>query len=661
MLSYPEKLFLIGAKNVCIYDGADKSSQNKLTFDLSKLPLDSDLSIIPKGCLKDIVNRLEKRFFLITRGTKVSILPKAKIGEIEWTGKATDFLLKNVIDILRESRLRRNHYIISKIKEIIDDKGGNNQTNISVSKETLSIIENLSKLWEYIENSDVYNRKRRFEDLLKFMSIYLNFEIKDDSYEYRYGFNIFKISFKNLPIQFPKEVFIFYSDAEYISRTKDELDLVFQLLSDFSKTSENKIINLIGKYNENYMKQVSTATSKAILMHEIILKNIFLAKSIQKGLATFLTDNITLTKANPYHFDGPVMDDTMFFGREAETEEILANDNRNFAIYGSRRVGKTSLLMKLSRIFRDRGNCKIYYIPCSDMNSTTDLIERMVLNVNPKRKGTTGFDNFYQFIMTTHSHAKQRFVFILDEIDRIIVHSKNYGDDFFATLRDLSQVGVMQVIFSGFRTLYQEWRNDQSAFYNFATPIHLSSLDDTSSRNLMTIPMYRIGIDYSDQAIIDSTLEETGRYPCLIQFYCSRLLSLLDRKTKSKNIITFDEFELLHEEQSFRDKIFQTFDSEANLKPLEKIIVLTMVQDNINKFGHPAVIESLKKSAKNHGIQLNLDIDLILEALLYLETSNILIGAGKEYLFKIPVFPKVLSKYRNVSALIGDYWEKYFG
>jgi AAA+ ATPase superfamily predicted ATPase len=63
-------------------------------------------------------------------------------------------------------------------------------------------------------------------------------------------------------------------------------------------------------------------------------------------------------QANPYDFDKPVEDPAMFFGRTAEIKEIInglsSPTGVSFALYGGRRMGKTSLLRQIERRLLER-------------------------------------------------------------------------------------------------------------------------------------------------------------------------------------------------------------------------------------------------------------------------------------------------------------------
>ena len=73
------------------------------------------------------------------------------------------------------------------------------------------------------------------------------------------------------------------------------------------------------------------------------------------------------TVHNPYDFANPVSDETLFFGRAAELEEIqyyidLANSAEkpiNLALLGPRAAGKTSLLNMTEKLGEKRNFCTV--------------------------------------------------------------------------------------------------------------------------------------------------------------------------------------------------------------------------------------------------------------------------------------------------------------
>ena len=84
-----------------------------------------------------------------------------------------------------------------------------------------------------------------------------------------------------------------------------------------------------------------------------------------------------------------------------------------------------------------------------------------------------------------------------------------------------------------------------------------------------------------------------------------------------------------------------------------------MVLKRLSETDPHTIYELVSESAKKNNLKDTINIDQIVFGLKTLNISNFLYLKKDKYRFQIPVFPKVILRQRNISALISDYWRLY--
>ena len=143
-------------------------------------------------------------------------------------------------------------------------------------------------------------------------------------------------------------------------------------------TTNWRIVLVIAPADKEFIKTTlrneSLCFSTAVLDYQD-LKNILLANSPHEELLSLLVEQVNLVALSPFQIAGPVRE--MFYGRENETltiiNSILQANKKCHAIIGPRRIGKTSLLMRIKDEIDKRKNFKTVYLDCSRYG--TDIIE----------------------------------------------------------------------------------------------------------------------------------------------------------------------------------------------------------------------------------------------------------------------------------------------
>ncbi len=217
--------------------------------------------------------------------------------------------------------------------------------------------------------------------------------------------------------------------------------------------------------------------------------------------AMFLEQCMDVAKC-PFQYLGPVKPD-MFVGRADLIKEILGWNQKAYAIPGGRRIGKSSLLLKLKaeaeKIVTEDGKNKyeILYIDCSNFFSFQNLIGDIIRRLSPK--------SYFDFIKKHHSYFDfnkilerysgmnpKTLLLLLDEMDPLIKNSKKHDEDslsFYNTIRNHANENQLRLVISGFTQVYEMVQNSAHPFYNLCISKYLGFLEVRDIRRLIVRPL----------------------------------------------------------------------------------------------------------------------------------------------------------------------------
>ncbi len=366
-------------------------------------------------------------------------------------------------------------------------------------------------------------------------------------------------------------------------------------------------------------------------------------------LLDIISAQVPISFLSPYETRSPVTG-SRFFGREQEVSRILANPDTNHVILGIRRIGKTSLLREIERILKDRdSNTQVFYIECSDLLSSDDYIREVVRKLNPRELPRLEMQKyiffFPNFLERMSKLLKSKIVFLLDEIDNLVIMQR--GDwDLFRMLRASSNKGACQYIIAGFREAMREQYLLDSPFYNFAQEIRLSEFSRQQARDLIITPMENLRVRFHGQEeVVDRIYMETSGQPNLIQFYCLILLRRLDQ-TGSREITPESLFDV-YSDESFTSHLLTSFmqNTENREKALIYAILLSSLDTGSKGFGFEEIDEYLRKNG------ISLRQNSIIEACNLLSLAGIIHKKGRDFYFSSPVFTRVLNQSYDLNFL----------
>ena len=156
--------------------------------------------------------------------------------------------------------------------------------------------------------------------------------------------------------------------------------------------------------------------------HEEI-KDIVLSQDARRALRKIVLSCIQLRSSlSPFVETGPTTA-TMFFGREKELRDVVEKaDVASFAIIGGRRIGKTSMLLRLHQTYLPEEGFRTIYHDCSSILSYQDFLSDSIRGwqPSPPRDAPNTFSDLLESPPTD-----KLLVLLLDEADKLVHHGAN--------------------------------------------------------------------------------------------------------------------------------------------------------------------------------------------------------------------------------------------
>ena len=407
----------------------------------------------------------------------------------------------------------------------------------------------------------------------------------------------------------------------------------------------------------NEAEELRRQVSDSVFQHDfVVLDGRHLAIIIEEGstqrlVEVILRQGVGLHSLSPYVVSGPVPE-RMFFGREQEVKVISQNlVDRDYAVLGGRRIGKSSILLRLDRLLNSDPRFRAIYINCEDQADRREFLEALSRDLAIEMD-TSDSRSFRDSVTSlAKGDDSKRLVFILDEIDELLASEAESRDGprLFKTFRALSHRGTCRFVFSGSRTLHSHLRDAESPFFNFCEALILRPLDSKSIAEIVTKPMRQLGIDVLDEErFIQLLIEFTSAHPNIAQWLCDRVVkraletlgagvpAVLDRLAealRSNRRTTLNDLEALAATREFQDTDVSTAWGDAS--PLEKLISLVVSEQSFT-------VRGVHDALKQYDIS---DIRLIVDGLNTLELYSLIEKDGQAYRFRLTEFPRLVRQF----------------
>lgn len=253
---------------------------------------------------------------------------------------------------------------------------------------------------------------------------------------------------------------------------------------------------------------------------------------------------------NPYIAGSPVIQEDMFYGRDALLERIHNAVHKNcFMIHGDRRIGKTTLLHQLKRRLEDNQSKQYrFYTAFIDLQGVTEQdlfhhimaeclqegsfksLDHSVLDFREDQDASYTARQFSRDLKHIVAHIKEEqrhavLVLLLDEVDVLNEFSEKTNQKLRGIfMKEYAE--HLSCVMAGIG-IKKEWESAGSPWYNFFEEIPMHDFDRDAAKKLILEPVSGI-FSYSPDAI-EAILRFCGGKPYLIQKMC---VSLIDTKLR---------------------------------------------------------------------------------------------------------------------------------
>lgn len=561
------------------------------------------------------------------------------------------FFDENFRSIMRSLPIRHWHAVLDHVPE----------THIPVTQREHDHLNRLSQLWKSLESA---KRATRQEAITPFIELLVEaWGWKIVKRNYHGNLLIVSVNLDTSGLKLPAIIPILVTSVDNDSpgsaaqSSRWVTDIWRRLSAGSSGGAELAINFVLGVGLETRRYQADLEEERGFLVFdELMVREVFTSESYSESCSRLLRQGLGLGRLNPYVFEGPVKNLEMFYGREGELRKILDRDNRNFAVVGSRTIGKTSLLKYLEKTTKSSGSRKPIFLDCANLEAPDSFARALCREVNPRRSSRLTISGLRQVISAVASTETVPFLFLLDEVDPLIRFATTNSDwRALAVLREISNRDLGQIVVAGYRDVYRAWQDISSPVFNFAEPMYLSVLSEESARRLIARPLASLGVKFSRNKLVTQILEESGRHPSLLQFFCSSLIERLD-ETGSKEVKPQD-VHAVRQRRDYLEFIVRIFRNEDNLEStVERWLVLKLVKSKEDGFSGESLAGVL-------GEEENwLSMHKVVEALEGLELSGLIrrMDPSREesgdrdsvkYQWTVPGFGNALIKTVNVTRL----------
>jgi photosystem II stability/assembly factor-like uncharacterized protein len=405
------------------------------------------------------------------------------------------------------------------------------------------------------------------------------------------------------------------------------------------------------------LKKLAAGTAHDFVVMDLDdLYRIFVAKDPEKTFVRILLSQVDLTVVSPYVTSGPVPEN-MFFGRDYELKTIsrTVKDN-SFAIVGGRKIGKTSILSKLHRLFTDTPDYHSLYLDCQAVQSYEDFcnaletmwqvtlanhspeeIQRLIARMRQQlaAPGVPGPED-------APPNQRRDLIILLDEVDALLKYDGGNGERLFKIFRALSQEAYCRFIFCGGKVLHVRLHDPDSALFNFCNIIRLSYLTARDTGRIVVEPMQEMGIGFEDVSrLVQGIMELSSCHPNVVQYICQELILRIN--TRGDRFVTQADLDAIANSSRLGEYMIEVM--WGNTNALERLITLLIILERPS-----ATLAQIEAALHARGVDV--PTAAVEEALDTLVLYSVLNQEDGVYSFTAAAFPSVVAATQDVDLLV---------
>ena len=362
---------------------------------------------------------------------------------------------------------------------------------------------------------------------------------------------------------------------------------------------------------------------------------------------------------NPYNPDQSAIPER-FFGRskiiEPMVNRLLSSSGQSFAALGGRRIGKTSLLVKINDelLLKTQQSSYIKVIPVlislneiipKSMSDFIHAIADKTYNAIKEQSSSIISDKPTSEIYTwsdildilgliqNYSTGKEiwRIVWLFDELE--VIRDETWRDDIYFKIRHLISDHELRkfisIVVATVRYQHLDATKEGSSLLNVLSTKLLHNLSVNAAENLVKMPLNG---DSLNNDMIESLIQITGRNPHFIQYF---MRELCDRFEILQDITQQDLNNLINEYYDDRGLRFENW-IKKYFNTDERSIITYLLKSGNRLFDEKTIKQDLRTIDGIDTFKIN-------ESIKYLVSSGILNKNDKKYEFAGNVMLKCLN------------------
>jgi AAA+ ATPase superfamily predicted ATPase len=398
-----------------------------------------------------------------------------------------------------------------------------------------------------------------------------------------------------------------------------DLNIEFQEFS--RKSGESKIFYILlfelhGTLKHKVKKDLE-GLERVSIIDAPMMKDIILADTPKDKATEYIFDQLSIRERSPYTTAGAVPD-SLFFGRQMEIA-LIRGLPENIGIFGTRTIGKTSLLRRLHKAFQSHKQWKVFDMDCSRIESERALLKDLAEKMEVPFKQISDMAKFRRYVTNEAETGRHRYLFLLDEVDRLLQYDIRHDEKIFNTFNRLcnetmkNNETAARFILFGFQQMFKQMRDPLSRLYNFMVFLPLQALDIEGAMNLVTRPIENIRVRWNNKEedakyLVDSC----SRHPRLLQAACNALLANLDDKQDRRDIIERADVDRALTSPDFREICMRLYHekNEENefISDLHRITILAAIRLLFEEGKESFTITEIQKELKKNDIDVSPNI-----------------------------------------------------
>lgn len=344
---------------------------------------------------------------------------------------------------------------------------------------------------------------------------------------------------------------------------------------------------------------------------------------------------------------------SIFLGRDTLVDRI-SNGGDNYAIYGGRRIGKSSVMKAIEQRLQKRG----YRIVSLSLEAEKEFEDTYVSNRLMKILTGDSKDSLKEAIVSLMDvDPELKLAFTLDEIDRYIqINSERHI--LIETLRTCSDTygNRFRVIIAGFMGLFDclhgrgPYSTNSDPWMRMFTDNHeLENLSPANAEAIVREGFVSIlGWKFENQAIPQRIVERTGGHPAFVQAFCLKLLERV--RIRGDQTILLSDVEAVFDDPdpdySFMSYVRQTFG--LNLDPVSNYLILWLSLEASDAQGF--TMDNIRNIADQSRVEI--PNDCITRSLELLKVTSVIRERMTDVFdFTVPDYPMILNKLGTTSHL----------